>query len=361
MELIKKNGKWNPTLLPRENGEMVMMQTPQIVSASRSTDIPAFYSDWFFDRLDNGYCAWTNPFNGVRSYVSFLNTRFIVFWSKNPKPLLSYLDRLEEKKIGCYIQYTLNDYENDRLEIGVPKLSSRIETFKTLVEKLGRGYVIWRFDPLMLTEDIDISVLLSRIKNIGDQLKGYTEKLVFSFADIGIYGKVKRNLEDNHVRYKEWTKGDMVYFAQELVKLNEMQGWNYELATCAEEIDLEGVIHNHCIDDELIIRLAYQDKVLMDFLKVKILPMPIPNLFGDTEELPKDAILLPNNMYATHGCNKDSGQRKFCGCINAKDIGQYNTCVHLCEYCYANSSKAAAKANYQCHLSNPKAETITGK
>ena len=100
MELIKKNGKWNPTLLPRENGEMVMMQTPQIVSASRSTDIPAFYSDWFFDRLDNGYCAWTNPFNGARSYVSFLNTRFIVFWSKNPKPLLSYLDRLEEKKIG---------------------------------------------------------------------------------------------------------------------------------------------------------------------------------------------------------------------------------------------------------------------
>ena len=213
----------------------------------------------------------------------------------------------------------------------------------------------------MLTEDIDISVLLSRIKNIGDQLKGYTEKIVFSFADIGIYGKVKRNLEDNDVRYKEWTKGDMVYFAQELVKLNEMQGWNYELATCAEEIDLEGVIHNHCIDDELIIRLAYQDKVLMDFLKVQILPMPIPNLFGDTEELPKDAILLPNNMYATHGCNKDSGQRKFCGCINAKDIGQYNTCVHLCEYCYANSSKAAAKANYQCHLSNPKAETITGK
>ncbi len=98
-------------------GRYVMMQTPQIVSASRSTDIPAFYSDWFFDRLDYGYCAWTNPFNGVRSYVSFLNTRFIVFWSKNPKPLLSYLDKgLSEKKIGCYIQYTLNDYENDRLE-----------------------------------------------------------------------------------------------------------------------------------------------------------------------------------------------------------------------------------------------------
>lgn len=361
MELTKKNAKWNPTLVARENGKMVMMQTPQIVSASRSTDIPAFYSDWFFHRLGVGYCAWINPFNGVRSYVSFQNTRFIVFWSKNPEPLLGYLDQLAEKKIGCYIQYTLNDYEDERLEIGVPKLSSRIETFKTLVEKLGKGHVIWRFDPLMLTENVDIPILLSKIKNIGNQLKGYAEKLVFSFADIGIYGKVKRNLEDNHVKYKEWTKDEMIYFAQELVKLNKEQGWNYELATCAEAIDLDGVIHNHCIDDELIIRLAYQDKVLMDFLKVKILPKPISDLFGEAEKLPKDAILLPNNMYATHGRNKDNGQRKFCGCINAKDIGQYNTCVHLCEYCYANSSKATAKANYQSHLANPEAETITGK
>lgn len=358
---MKKIGKWNSALVPRENGEMVMMQTPQIVSASRSTDIPAFYSEWFFYRLKKGYSAWINPFNGVRSYVSFQNTRFIVFWSKNPKPLLGNLDQLAEKKIGCYIQYTLNDYEDERIEMGVPKLGSRIETFKALVEKLGKGHVIWRFDPLILTDDVDIQILLSKIRNIGNQLKGYTEKLVFSFADIGIYAKVKRNLENNHVKYKEWTKEEMIYFAQELVKLNNEQGWNYELATCAEAIDLDGVIHNRCIDDELIIRLAYQDKVLMDFLKVKILPIPIPDLFGEVENLPEDAILLPNNMYATHGSNKDGGQRKFCSCINAKDIGQYNTCVHLCEYCYANSSKAAAKANYQCHLANPKAETITGK
>ena len=92
------------------NGRIVKAQAPIIISASRSTDIPAFYSDWFFDRLDKGYSAWINPFNGIKSYISYHHTRFIVFWSKNPRPLLDYLDILEKKKIKCYIQYTLNDY-----------------------------------------------------------------------------------------------------------------------------------------------------------------------------------------------------------------------------------------------------------
>lgn len=103
---------WAKQKLPRENGELVDMQVPVLVSASRSTDIPAFYADWFFYRLDKaGYSAWSNPFNGVKSYVSYKDTRFIVFWSKNPKPLLQYLPILEKRGIKCYIQYSLNDYE----------------------------------------------------------------------------------------------------------------------------------------------------------------------------------------------------------------------------------------------------------
>ena len=85
-----------------------MMSAPQIVSCSRSTDIPEFYADWFFHRLKVGYSAWTNPFNNSTSYISYANTRFIVFWSKNPAPLLSHLCELEDKGINCYIQYTLN-------------------------------------------------------------------------------------------------------------------------------------------------------------------------------------------------------------------------------------------------------------
>ena len=352
---------WTKEELPRENGELVSMQVPEIVSASRSTDIPAFYADWFFHRLKVGYSAWTNPFNGVKGYVSYKNTRFIVFWSKNPRPLLSHLDYLKERNIGCYIQYTLNDYEKEGLERGVPTLSERIDTFKQLVDKLGKGRVIWRFDPLVLTDTISIDALLSKIEHIGDQLQGYTEKLVFSYADILSYRKVKANLEKSNIPYHEWTEPQMLEFAGQLAELN--QKWDYTLATCGEKADLQqfGIEHNHCVDDALIIRFAYEDKKLMDFLKVKTFPMPVPNLFGESEPLPEDAILLPNNTYATHGDNRDKGQRQFCGCIVSKDIGEYNTCPHLCEYCYANSSKEIAVRNWKEHKKNQFGETIKGR
>ena len=109
---------WKKEVLARENGELVEIQAREIVSASRSTDIPAFYADWFFHRLKVGYSAWTNPFNGVKGYVSYKNTRFIVFWSKEPSPLLAHLEELKEREIGCYIQYTLNDYVKEGLERG---------------------------------------------------------------------------------------------------------------------------------------------------------------------------------------------------------------------------------------------------
>lgn len=352
---------WQKSKIRREDGEIVDAQIPVIVSASRSTDIPAFYADWFFHRLKVGYSAWTNPFNGVRGYVSYKNTHFIVFWSKNPRPLLHHLDYLKERNIGCYIQYTLNDYEEERLEQGVPPIQQRIDTFKELVDRLGKGRVIWRFDPLMLTDTIDIDKLLAKIENIGNQLKGYTEKLVFSYADIALYRKVKSNLEKNGINSREWTEDEMRKLAKGLAKLN--QSWGYTLATCGEKIDLTpyGIEHNRCIDDALIIRLAYHDKALMDFLKVKFHPMPTPSIFGDTEPLPPDAIILPNNTYATRGDNRDKGQREFCGCMKSKDIGEYNTCVHLCEYCYANTSKEVAVANWKQHLTNKESETITNR
>lgn len=346
---------WKKDDLKLSDGSIVKAQYPQIISASRSTDIPAFYADWFFNRLKEGYCAWTNPFNGVKSYVAFRDTRFIVFWSKNPEPLLSHLDELKERSIGCYIQYTLNDYVNEGLEKGVPALDKRIDTFKRLVDKLGKGHVIWRFDPLMLTDDVNEEFLLEKISNIAVQLKGYTEKLVFSFADILSYKKVKRNLDDHNVHYIEWQPDQMMDFARRLADANKE--WGFTLATCAEKIDLNdfGIEHNKCIDDDLMIKLAWRDKALMDFLGLEIYQK---NLFG---VIPKGAILLSYNLYATKKRNnKDTGQRLFCGCANSKDIGQYNTCPHQCEYCYANTTKALALRNYKMHLLHPDAETITG-
>lgn len=265
------NKKQEDRTIILDNGESTKATFPVVISASRSTDIPAFYADWFFERLKKGYSAWTNPFNGKKSYVAYEDTRFIVFWSKNPRPLLNHIDYLKEKGIGCYIQYTLNDYENERLERGVPKLKERIDTFKQLVDKLGKGAVVWRFDPLILTDKIDMDKLLRKIEYIGDQLRGYTEKLVFSFADIMSYRKVKANLERNHINYIDWTEEQMIEFAEKLVHLNKVKGWDYVLATCGESVDLDGVEHNHCVDDRLIVRFGYESKELLDFLGVDII------------------------------------------------------------------------------------------
>lgn len=358
----------NKISIINDNGQIVEAIAPIIVSASRSTDIPAFYADWFFERLRRGYSVWTNPFNGVPSYVSYERTRFIVFWSKNPRPLLEHLDYLRNRNIGCYIQYTLNDYEKEGLEKGVPPMTQRIETFKMLVDKLGKGKVIWRFDPMILTDHIGIEDLIEKVRKIGDQLKGYTEKLVFSYADIASYRKVKANLEKNCVNYIEWNETQMHEFVSRLSQMNKERGWNFTLATCGEKIDIEeyGIEHNRCVDDDLMIRFGYNDKELMDFLKVDIyktqpVSFSLFDEFEDTHQIPDGAIMLNNSTYAVkRRNNKDLGQRQFCGCIVSKDIGQYNTCPHLCEYCYANTSKEVAVANWKRHKQNPSGEKIIG-
>ena len=309
-----------------DNGAEVLAQAPLIISASRATDIPAFYADWFFRRLEKGYVRWRNPFSRQDSYVSFDNTRFIVFWSKNPAPLLSHLSWLKERGIGCYIQYTLNDYETEGLEPNVPPLQQRIETFRRLVDTLGMGAVVWRFDPLILTDRINIDTLLRKIARIADALVGYTEKIVFSFADIESYKKVSRSLRQNGINYREWDEDSMREFALRLSTLNR-DNWDFRLATCAERIDLSeyGIEHNRCIDPELISRRAPDDDILQNFLYI---------------------------------ARTDTGQRKACGCILSKDIGAYNTCPHGCLYCYANTSPASAFANYKKSLANPPTDSI---
>lgn len=345
-----------------EDGGNAVASCPVIVSASRSTDIPAFYADWFFHRLQVGYSVWTNPFSKVRSYVSYKDTRFIVFWSKNPHPLLPYLDILRGKGIGCYIQYTLNDYELERLETGVPPLVERIDTFKKLATRLGKEAVIWRFDPMLLTGNLSLDGLLDKVERIGDQLKGYTEKMVFSYADIANYRKVKSNLDKSGICYREWTEGQMVEFAERLSELNKTNGWNYALATCGEKVELAryGIAHNRCIDADLIARLAWQDKTLMKHMGVEVKEITSHGLFDDGL-LPPGAIPLPGNRYFISQHKKDPGQRLLCGCMASKDIGEYDTCPHLCEYCYANSSKPSALANWERHQNNNFSETITGK
>jgi DNA repair photolyase len=340
---------WKKEKIQTDDGLRVVAQTPIIISASRSTDIPAFYSDWFVNRLKKGYLVWKNPFNQKPLYVSFANTRLIVFWSKNPKPIIQHLNLLNDKNINYYFQFTLNDYVAEFLEPNVPCVESRIETFLKLSEKIGKERIIWRFDPLILTESIGVSELLSKVEKIGNQLHNYTNKLVFSFADIEVYRKVKTNLSKSNINYSEFSLSAMKNFAEGLQKLNTK--WNLDIGTCAENLDLSeyGIKHNKCVDDDLMKQVFYNDSILMEFLGYEYKKA---DLFDKSEKL----IPLKNRNL------KDKGQRKLCGCVLSKDIGEYNTCPHLCEYCYANTSKKNVLNNYnQINSSNKSSETITGK
>lgn len=311
-----------------DSGEVVKAMAPIIMSASRSTDIPAFYADWFLERLKAGYSVWVNPFNQERYRVLFNDTRMIVFWSKNPKPMLERLDEVESLGFKqYYFQFTLNDYVTEGLEPNVPPVVERIDTFRHLARRIGKERVIWRFDPLLLSNYLTVDVLLEKIASIGHELQGATEKLVFSFADIQAYRKVGKNLSGTNCR--EFSSEEKIEFAKGLRDVNLSLG--LEMATCAEDIDLSeyGIKHNKCVDDDLMVRLFHDDAKLMDFIGAEY-----------------DMI----DGWTIKKSRKDKGQRKACGCIVSKDIGMYNTCPHLCRYCYANSSDNVVRRNYQKYI-----------
>lgn len=320
--------KWLKEIIHTKDGEKEAI-APFIISASRSTDIPAFYADWFIKRLSVGYVKWINPFNQSPQYVSLNKAKVIVFWSKNPEPLINYLPELDRRNITYYFQFTVNNYEDEGYEPNVPSLNERIQTFKRLSSMIGKERVIWRFDPLLLTEKINVETLLLKIKGIGEQLYPFTTQLVTSFADISIYNKVQRNLKAANINYKEFQPSDIEEIASGIERFNKQ--WGLQVSTCAEKIDLSrfGIRHNKCIDDNLIIKMNPDDKELLSFLGY----------------MPENQLDIFSPGGKINGSLKDKGQRYECGCIISKDIGQYNTCAHLCIYCYANYSPKSVAQN----------------
>lgn len=338
----------NKVFITNDAGEKVEAVAPVIISASRSTDIPAFYAKWFFNRLVKGYCSWINPFNQQKQYISFSKCKVVVFWTKNPEPIIPYLHILDELGIHYYFQVTLNDYVKENLEPNLPSLDRRIETFKKLSVIVGVERIIWRFDPILISTTISPRSILSKIWHIGNQLKGYTKKLVFSFVDIKAYRKVQNNLvketslfTKENVEEGEGSTSQRQEIIKGLYKLSEIwknEGWDLAMATCAESLELEsyGIEHNRCIDGELMERVFAEDKELVYYLHTGKLPEP--NLFGEIPEIP-----------TIHKNLKDKGQRKLCGCMISKDIGMYNTCRHFCVYCYANTSRGVVMENTKKH------------
>ncbi len=343
--------------IKNDSGIVVDAIAPVIISASRSTDIPAFYTKWFFNRLAKGYCAWYNPFNQQKMYISFKKCKVVVFWTKNPQPILPYLHSLDEMGIHYYFQVTLNDYVKEDFEPNVPPINERVDTFRKLSNMIGKERVIWRFDPLIITPNITPRDLLKRIWNIGNKLKGYTNKLVFSFVDVSTYRKVQNNLIKETVFFTKDNIGSAeanisqrMEIVDGICKIREAwhkEGWNIDIATCAENIDLEsyGIEHNRCIDGELMKRIFSYDKELVYYLHT--LKWPERDIFGNLPLIPVKQCKI-----------KDTGQRKMCGCMVSKDIGMYNTCRHLCVYCYANTSKECVLNNKEKH--NDESESIIG-
>jgi len=285
-----------------------------ILSVSRRTDIPAFYSEWFYERIKEGFVYVRNPMNMHHISSIKLNPQVvdcIVFWTKNPKPMLARLDEI--KDYNYYFQYTINPY-NLELETRVPKKDNVIETFIELSKRIGTKRMIWRYDPILLTDEIDVNYHIKYFEKIAKRLSTYTQKCTVSFIDY--YQKTERNLKRTTAR--ELTDDEIYSIVNALVPIANKYGM--KIQSCSEKIDLvnAGIEHGRCIDNVIIEEL----------LCVKI------------------------------EASKDKNQRKECGCIQSIDIGEYNTCGHHCLYCYASFNNEVVEKKRAKH--NSKSPLLIG-
>ena len=276
-----------------------------IISASRRTDIPAFYSQWFFNRIKEGDVLVPNPFNPkMISRVSLTPAVVdcIVFWTKNPAPMIDRLDKLQD--YNYYFQFTLNSY-GEKLENNLPSVSRRIDTFKRLSDKIGKEKVIWRYDPILTNEEYNVSFHQEAFARIADGLKDHTEKCMLGFIDHYQHIRNAVGQFNIHPLTKEEIEEIAVSFKKTIDAYPSIQ-----LDTCTTKVDLRhlNIPSGLCIDKELIER---------------IIGCPIL-------------------------ARKDKNQRTVCNCIESIDIGTYESCLNGCIYCYA------IKGNYNTAAYNMK-------
>lgn len=278
-----------------------------IISASRRTDIPAFYSEWFINRLKEGFLYVKNPFNANQISEITLSPDLIeciVFWSKNPKPLINKLKEIDHLGYKYYFQFTITAYDKT-IEKNVPSKKEIIKIFIDLSNKIGKGKVIWRYDPIFLSEKFDIAYHLKWFDYLSNKLSHHTEKCIVSFIDM--YKKCQNNMKD--IELNNFSLIEKHKIAGGLSEIAKEYGITIE--SCAEDIDLDqvGIKHGKCIDDQLISKI--------NGVKYKV-------------------------------C-KDKSQRNECGCVESIDIGTYNTCCHACKYCYATYSQKEVQNNIKRH------------
>ncbi|HHV54433.1 MAG TPA: DUF1848 domain-containing protein [Firmicutes bacterium] len=267
-----------------------------IVSASRRTDIPRFYSTWFMNRIRAGYCTYPNPFNRnqvVQVSLKPEDVDVIVFWTKNPRPLMQHLQELDERGYRYYFQFTVNGYPR-QIEPRVPTLEECIDTFRELARRVSPQRVIWRYDPIIWAAAFDEGYHFNMFARISAALRGYTERAVISLVD-DYRGAWKRMSTIEGLRPCTPESPGVASLLRRMSDCARAAGM--EIVSCAEPYDLQdfGIRPGKCIDEELIQRV-----------------------FG-----------------IRVSADKDTGQRQACGCILSRDIGVYGTCRHGCVYCYA--------------------------
>lgn len=262
-----------------------------IISASRRTDIPAFYSDWFFNRIKERYVLVPNPYNSKMISRISLDPAVvdcIVFWSKNPAPMLEKLDKLKE--YNYYFQFTLNPY-GPEIENHLPIISKRIDTFKRLSDRIGKEKVIWRYDPVLTNETYTPGFHKEKFAEIAYELKEHTEKCMLGFIDH--YQHIRTAVSRFNIQ--PLLKADIEEMAASFKKT--VDTCSIQLDTCTVKVDLThlGIPGGLCIDNQLVERIA---------------GYPI-------------------------SVRKDKNQRDICRCAESIDIGTYESCLNGCIYCYA--------------------------
>lgn len=277
-----------------------------IIFASGRTDIPAFYSEWFINRIRAGFVDVRNP------YVPQKVTRYrlepkvvdcLVFCTKNPKPLIPYLDEL--KNFGTYFFVTITPYGKE-IEPNVPEKQTVIEAFAELSQKIGKEKVCWRYDPIFVDSTYTVATHIREFKKMCEKLSPYTDRCIISFVDL--YSKTIKKFPE----LKEVSENDQKFLAGSFARIAGEYGIKIE--SCAEKLDLSdyGVQKGECVSKELIERITN--------------------------------VRLSKNVHQI--------LRKHCSCLPTRDIGYYNSCPNLCKYCYANYDEKTVQKNFLQHDKN---------
>ncbi|ACL04300.1 DNA repair photolyase-like protein [Desulfatibacillum aliphaticivorans] len=316
--------KWPITIIKTQNGFQKAV-APTILSVSRLSDVPAHRSDWFMNGMDREHFKTMGSY-GHKAYVSTKNVQGIVFWTKYPGPMLEHIDDLDARGIASYFLVTLNNYVGINVEPNLPPLDERIRAFWEMSRKIGKHRMIWRADPIIVAKGMPLEETLDRIEQVGEQLKGYTQKLVFGFLEPQKNSSIRKRLDKAGLSQYDISKADQYKVAERLAQLGKK--WAMQVASCCETLNFSqyGIMKNRCTDPELFKRIAPGNKKLVDYC---------------------------NSAAAK---TRGVGQQKRCQCMPAKDIGMKFSCPYACAYCYAFGSQETLDHNVAQH--DPEGESI---